>query len=264
MARFLHHAWRRGVPWGSFLPALVATWLIAGAGAAPAAKLTVDLGGRRAVTLVGALRRWDQDGNPRRPVDPRAKIDAPHVDFSATLSGENRWVFRDLPPGKYDLLIMARDRVRMEGWHYAPVLEFDPFFPSDATASDEARRSIADHIKQSRHYENKVVPLYMGGNEKVVRVLVMLIRDKPTSYTPGTGTIRHEIWQYTWKYGGWQKERRTRVLDRLLMQVGELRRWTWLWDPKLGGIEVGSSPMTIRYELPDGPAAAKLRGLRPY
>ena len=50
--------------------------------------------------------------------------------------------------------------------------------------------------------------------------------------------MRHEIWQYNWNYGGWQKDKRTRVLDRTIMQVSELRKWHWLWEPKLGGIKV--------------------------
>ena len=99
---------------------------------------------------------------------------------------------------------------------------------------------------------------------KVVRVLVMLIRDKPTSYTPGAGTMRHEIWQYTWKYGGWQKEKRTRVLDRVLLQVSELRRWTWLWDARLGGIEVKGAPLNVKYELSKPSATRELKGLYPY
>ena len=55
--------------------------------------------------------------------------------------------------------------------------------------------------------------------------------------------MRHEIWQYSWNYGGWQKEKRTKVMDRVMLHRDELRKWTWLWDPKLGGIEVGSTPL---------------------
>ncbi|OHB65808.1 MAG: hypothetical protein A2V70_07195 [Planctomycetes bacterium RBG_13_63_9] len=243
---------------------LVCLLLLLGPAAAEAAKVTVDLGDSQGVTLVGALRRWDQDGNLRRPVDPKAQIDAPYVDAKAVKVARNQWVFENLPPGKYDLLIMAQDRLRVEGWEYAPVLEFDPFLPPDATVEDDAREFITEDIKGSRHYENKVVPLYMGGDRKTVRVLVMLIRDKPTSYTPGAGTMRHEIWQYTWNYGGWQKEKRTRVLDRVLLQVSELRQWTWLWDAKLGGIEVKDSPVSIEYRLPKRSGTRELKGLYPY
>ncbi len=229
-----------------------------------AAKVAVDLGDSQGVTLVGAFNRWDMDGNARKPVNKDAKIDTPEVDATAVNMGDGKWVFKNLPKGKYDLVIMAGGRVRIEGWHYPPVLEFDPFLPPDATCNDDAREFIADHIKKSRHYENKVVPLCMGGDKKVIRVLVMLIRDLPTSYIKGAGTMRFEVWQYTWNYGGWLKEKRTRVLHRVLLQVSELRKWTWLWEPKLGGIEVKNSPVTIEYQLPNPTAATKLKGLRPY
>lgn len=239
-----------------------------GNGVVGATDLTVDLGKAEGVSLVAALRRWDQDGNPRRAVDANAKIDAPQADATAKRSDDERgrWVFKNLPPGRYDLLILGqvpgeKTPLRIEGWHYAPVLEFDPFFPADATTDDATRKQITDHIAGSRQYENRVVPLAMGGDKTAVRVLMMLIRDQPTSYEPGVGTIRHEIWQYTYRYGGWQKEQRTQVMDRILLPVDELRRWTWLWDARLGGIEVKDSPVTIAYRLPSPSEAAKLPGL---
>ena len=135
------------------LPALAAGALNARAGT-----LTVELPSGGDVTFVGAFQRWDQDGNLRKPVNPKAAIERPEVDATAVRDGENRWVFKDLKPGKYDLVILAKGRVRIEGWEYAPVLEFDPFFPATATAKPDAREFIVDDIKKSRHYENKVEP----------------------------------------------------------------------------------------------------------
>ena len=63
------------------------------AGTSPAAKVTLDLGNAPGVTLVGALDRFDQDGNLRRAVDPKASIDAPVVDFKASNLGGGKWVF---------------------------------------------------------------------------------------------------------------------------------------------------------------------------
>jgi hypothetical protein len=234
---------------------------------ADAAKLTVEITGGSKVTMVGAMNRFDEDGNFRKKLNTKQKIEAPEVDATATKSESNQWVFKNLAPGKYDLVILAGERKRIEGWHYAPVLEFDPFFPATATTDDETSEFILDDIKKSEHYENKVEPLYLGGDKKAVRVLMMLIRDKTTSYEsdfPGAATMRHEIWQYTWNYGGWVKEKRTRVLDRIIMHRDELRKWTWLWDPKLGGIEVKKSPVTVTYELPTVSAGKKLKGLYPY
>lgn len=253
-----------GAPHRAFVQSVLVTLGVLGSTApGVAAKVTLDLGRAENVVLVGALDRWDEDGNERRPVDTKAKIDEPHVDFAAKPAGDGKWVFDNLPQGKYDFLILTRDRVRIEGFYYTPVLEFDPVFEADADTTEENREFILENIAASRHYENKVVPLYMGGDDKAVRVLVMLLRDLPTSYTPGAGTIRHEIWQYTWNYGGWVKEKRTRVLDRILMQVSELRQWTWLWEPKLGGIEVETAPLALKYDLPK-PSDSQPKGLRPY
>ena len=248
--------------------------------AASAAKVTLDLKNAQNVTFVGAFHRWDQDGNLRKKVNPKAKIDAPEVDYTATKvgrlskssheEGPTQWVFKDLPAGKYDLVILAHERIRIEGFEFAPVLEFDPFYPGTATVDEEARESIADHIKKSPQYENKVEPLYLGqgkGENQPVRILMMLIRDKVTSYEsdfPGAATMRFEIWQYTWQYGGWAKDRRTRVMHRVILHRDELRKWTWLWDPKLGAVEVKKAPLAIEYEMPGTSAEKKLKGLYPY
>jgi hypothetical protein len=243
-----------------FLPCLAA------AGAA-GGRLTVVLDNAKDVTLVGAVQRWDENGNHRRLPDAKAKIDAPAVDAKAVDAGRGRFAFQELAKGKYDLVILTKDRRRVEGFQYVPVNEFDPFFPPDAAVEAEARRFVVADIGKSPHYENKVEPLYLGGDEKAVRVLVMLVRDKPTSYEgdfPGAATIRHEIWQYSWNYGGWQKEKRTKVMDRVMLHRDELRKWTWLWDPRLGGIEVGDKPTEIKYELPRPLGEKKLKGLYPY
>ncbi len=235
--------------------------------ASSAADLTVNLSGSEKITYVGAFQRWDMDGNPTRPVNQKAKIDQPEVDAVATRAGEGKWVFKNLKPGKYDLVLMGDNRLRIEGWEYAPVLEFDPFFSPTAGVTDEAvRDNIVGDVQKARHYENKVVPLQLGGDSKNVRVLVMLIRDKQTSYEgdfPGAATMRFEIWQYDYQYGGWTKNRRTRVMHRVLLHRDDLRKWTWLWEPKLGAIEVGSKDVSLDYTVP-GRSDQTLKGLRPY
>jgi hypothetical protein len=234
-----------------------------------AAKLTVELGQVKDIKRVGAIARWDQDGNFKKEVDPKAKIDAPPAEYWANDAGGGKWEFKDLPKGRYDLVIMGQDKLRVEGFEYGPVLEFDPFIPGDAkVADDEDREWILNDIKKSQHYENKVMPLLAGqGKKKVIRVLVMLIRDKETSYEadmPGAATMRHEVWQYDWNYGGWQKNKRTRVLDRVILPRDDLRKWTWLWEGKLGGIKVEKTPITIKYDLAEALKAKKLQGLYPY
>jgi hypothetical protein len=221
---------------------------------ASAGELVVDLGQSEGVTFVGALCRWDADGNPRAPVNPKAKIDAPEVTARAERREGNRWVFKDLAPGRYDLVLLAKERIRVEGFHYPPIAEFDRFLRPDAEAPEEARDWIIKDIGKSAHYENKVAPLFLAGNEKEVRILVQLVRDLPTSYDSDLGTqaatVRHEVWQYTTRYGTRTKERKTKILDRLLMPNSEFQRWNWVWEPVLGGIEVNREPVRVSYTLP--------------
>lgn len=223
--------------------------VLGGARISHAGDLTVDLGTALPVTLVGAIRRFDADGKARVPVDPKAKIDDPRLDARAVSQGGGRWIFRALPAGQYDLVVITSDRVRVEGFSYPPITEFDPFLQPDAKLpDDETREWIVKHIGKSPHYENRVVPLFLVGDDKQVRILMQLVRDKPTSFDADFGapaaTIRHEVWQYTNNYGGWVKDRRTEVLDRLILARSELHRWTWVWEPRLGGIEVGDGPVS--------------------
>jgi hypothetical protein len=239
-----------------------------------AGDLTVTLGGPGTdkITLVGAIRRWDDDGKPRVPVDPKAKIDAPRVDAQGVGdgNGNGRWSFRGLAPGRYDLVVIQSNKVRLEGFHYPPVKEFDPFWASDAKApEDETCALVVDDIAKSRHYENKVTPLFLAANDPgtEVRVFVQLVRDLPTSYDRDFGapvaTARHEVWQYTNRYGGWVKERATRVFDRVLMARTDFEQWTWVWEPRLGGIIVGEAPATVMFPLPDRLDPRSARGWFP-
>jgi hypothetical protein len=240
---------------GLLLAALLGGLLRLGSAPTHAGELAVELGRSQGVLLVGAIRRWDEDGKARVPVDPKARIDSPRVDARAEREGDGRWVFRDIPEGRYDLVILAAGRIRVEGFHYPPLNEFDKFLPSDAQPPEEETRDrIIEDIAQARHYENKVMPLFLAGGDQQVRILVQLVRDQPTSFDGDLGTpaatVRHEIWQYTKRSGGWVKDRRTEVLDRLLMARREFRRWTWVWEPRLGGIAVGKKPVTLLYSLP--------------
>jgi hypothetical protein len=156
----------------------IASWVGAGlaccaaatmASPAHAAKLTVTIANGDAVTMVAAIQRWDEDGNERKKINKDAKIDKPEADALAQKDDQRNWVFENLPEGRCDLVILAGTKRRIEGFDYPPVLEFDPFFPSNATVEEETRDFIVDHIKKSPHYENKVEPLYFGGDKKAVR-----------------------------------------------------------------------------------------------
>ncbi len=242
-------------------------WTFAGQPPAAANDLVVQLDNASQVTLVGACRRWDENGDPTRTVDPKAKIESPQAVAIGKPSGDGKWVFSGLVPGRYDLVILTKDKTRIEGFGFPPVLEFDPFFDSEDEPSAAAVKWITDDIKKSRYYENKVSPLYFAGNDQQVRVLVQLLRDKPTSFDAQLGqaaaTLRHEVWQYSHRYGAWSKEKRTRVLDRLLMPKAELRTWTWVWDPALGMIEIKDRAVELKYSVPATAKVESLPGLHP-
>jgi hypothetical protein len=218
------------------------------------------------VVLVGAVRRWDPDGNHLKPVNPKARIDSPEVTAKARKTSNNVWVFDKLLPGRYDLVILGKEHLRIEGFHYPPVMEFDPFFPSRGMDPDDKDRDwVVKDIAKGRHYENKVAPLYLAGDQKQIRILVQLVRDQPTSYDAEVGypvaTVRHEVWQYTQRFGGWSKERSTKVLDRILLPRAEFGRWTWIWEPRLGGIEIESGKsIAIDYKIPGRITAEKHPG----
>ena len=258
--------------------------------------LTVQLSGRHDdVTFVGAIYRWDPDGLPKqadgsaRVAKERAEapdITKPWVDFQATDQGGGKWAIENMPAGTYDLIVIkAGEKQRFEGWRYAPVLDFEAFFPPDADVmcdkdvndkkekvQDEESLAFVDkQIRQSKHYENKVIPLYFGGSyrkgqirPKQIRVLVMLIRDEGTTLDATSATMRFEIWQFEDRSGGYVKQKRTHVLHRIIMPRDVLRQWTWLWDPALGNIDVEKTGnTTVEYKIPD-PLNTELKGLLPY
>ena len=245
-----------------------ATLVVCLAAPAPAASLTVELQNDSSVIFVGAVNRWDADGNPRRAVDPKAKLESPAVDATATRTANGCWRFENLAPGRYDLVILTRNRVRIEGCDFPPVLEFDPFFDETQSPDEKTRQVIAQDIARSPHFENKVRPLFFAGDERQVRVLMQLLRDEPTSYDAEFGqpvaVLRHEVWQYTNRYGTWTKEKRTRVVDRLLAAKQDLRQWTWIWEPALGGLTLSHQAATVQYRLPEAFDPAKVSGLLPY
>ena len=264
---------------------------------ARAGDLVVELSGDSSdVSFVGAIYRWDPDGLPKkadgsaRVAQERAEapnIEDPWVDYRAVNKGNGKWTFESMLPGFYDLIIVKRgSKQRFEGWRYAPVLDFEEFFPPNAQVlrdkeedginkekieDTDSLNFVDKQIRESKHYENKVIPLYFGGSykkgqvrPKQIRVLVMLIRDEGTTLDGNSATMRFEIWQFEDRYGGYVKPKNTHVLHRIIMGRNLLRQWTWLWDPALGDIKVEKSgTATVKYTIPD-PSKTELKGLLPY
>ena len=219
---------------------------------------------------VGLVRRWDELGLPLGRVDPKARIDTPKLSVPLRRGQDGVWQADGVPDGTYDLCLVSRKRaVRIEGFHFPPVIDFDPIWRKPPTPPADAVRFVHDWVKKTRFYENKVTPLYIAGNEQTVRVFVQLLRDTGTTYDAQYGapvaTLRYEFWQFTNRLGVWDKERRTRLIYRLIMPRDELARWHWLWSPELGGIEVKGT-VRVRLKLPsaeDPNVAGLLPGRRP-
>ena len=249
------------------------------------------------ITFFGAVYRWDVDGLPKKAngqpfiIDTKAKIDAPYADAQATRESPGLWVFENLPAGTYDLVLVKGARhLRLEGFRYAPVLDFDPFLPPDAKVlrdveedgvvkekefDGESYDYVDEQIRNAPAYENKVVPYYIGGSyrkgqekPKLIRALVMLLRDEVTSYEgdmAGAATLRFEIWEFNDKTGTYVKNRKTQVMHRVILTRDEVRQWYWLWDPALGDIAVPKSgTKTVEYAIPDPQTNPEIKGLRPY
>jgi len=232
-----------------------------------AGRLDVSIETADRVDWIGIVRRFDADGNLVRKPDPKEKFDAPYCDAR---SQGNTAHFAGLTPGLYDVRVFLKDGTRLEGFHWSPFQEFDD--PDDPAFKKpppkEIEQSLRKRIAASRHYENKVTPLAFAGDKQHVRVLMQLLRDKPTSFDRMFGqpvaTLRYELWQYTNHFGGWTRDNRRHVLHRLIVAKSQLRKRRCLWVRDLGGLRVKrSGPASqLSYRLPK--SLSRLPGLKPY
>jgi hypothetical protein len=76
-------------------------------------------------------------------------------------------------------------------------------------------------------------------------------------------TVTHEVWQYTNRYGTWSKERKPKILNRLLLADKEFQYWTRVWEPAFGGIAVKTGSVRVSYTLPTKFDAETMRGWLP-
>ena len=71
---------------------------------------------------------------------------------------------------------------------------------------------------------------------------------------------RAELWHYIKLYGTWRREDDPKVLRRFMIDRTDFSRWTWNFEPGLGGIDLGrAETRRIEFELPEGFTAAKGR-----
>jgi hypothetical protein len=231
-----------------------------------AGELTVTIESADRVASVGVVRRFAEDGSLLRPIDPKATFDAPHRDAVAERVPAT---FRDLSTGTYDLIIFLKDGTRLEGIHIPVFDELDDVDSETFSRppAEEVQTEIRKLIKSGRYYENKVTPLFLRGNEQHTRVLMQLVRDEPTSFDAEFGapvaTVRYELWQFTNRFGSWSRDRKSKVLHRVLEPKERLRKRRWLWTSALGGIRItGEAPdQKLTYRIPE--RLAELPGLHP-
>jgi hypothetical protein len=243
-------------------PAILLLWTAS----IPAGELTVTIEPAERVASVGVVCRFAQDGSLLRPVDPKATFEAPHRDAVADRVPAT---FRDLPAGTYDLIVFLTDGTRLEGLHIPVFDELDDVDSETFSRppTEEVQAEIRKLIKSGRYYENKVTPLFLRGNEEHARVLMQLVRDEPTSYDAEFGapvaTVRYELWQFTNRLGSWSRDRKGKVLHRVLEAKDRLKKRRWLWTGDLGGIRItGEVPdQKFTYRIPE--RLAELPGLHP-
>ena len=249
------------------------------------------------LAFIGAL---DHKGK----INPKAKMDKPETPFVGTIEENGAFRIERLPYGTYDLVLLTKDARRFEGFH----LELSRKFEEVANVADqyedededpdaldedeedmeapegeskkgakkkgkpgispEMEKLIRKQISKMRTYENKKRAIAMIGNKKRATVLMMLLRDKATTYDGDFGapvaTLRWEIWTWTNWYGGWTKDRDPKLLHRVIMDSRKLRTRAWIWDRALGGVRVkeGEATAPILYTVPKQYTEAD--GLVPY
>jgi len=236
-----------------------APWLSAG-------ELSVTIEPADRVASVGVVRRFDGDGTLLRPVDPKAQFEAPHRDAVAERVPAT---FSDLKMGTYDLIIFLKDGARLEGFHI-PVFDELEEAGGDSFSrppAEEGQTEIRKLIKAGRYYENKVTPLFLRGDDEHVRVMMQLLRDEPTSFDAEFGapvaTVRYELWQFTNRFGSWTRDRKSKLLHRVLEAKDRLRKRRWLWTSELGGIRITDEVprQKATYRLPE--RLTDMPGLQP-
>lgn len=232
-----------------------------------AGELIVSIEPGEQVARVGIARRFHPDGTLARKVDPKAKFESPYTDRE---SAGNSARFEKLPAGTYDVIIFLKNGTRLEGYHWPIFNEFDdpedPVF--DTPPPKEIEEYLREKIAATSYYENKVTPLAFAGGEDQVRVLMQLLRDDKTSFDQQFGapvaTLRYEIWQFNNNFGGWTRDKHSKVLHRILDAKSNVRKKEWLWVRELGGhtLREDDSSIQLKYRLPK--QTKTLPGLHPY
>jgi hypothetical protein len=157
------------------------------------------------------------------------------------LSGSRTW----------DLQVTLTDGTIIEG------VDIRPAAASDKPLEDKDRESITKLLARMQTHEDEKRFLTVAGNGEQATALVELLRTRPDHYDLGKGqknyTWRVEIWRYEKKFGAWHQDDRRQVLRRFKTPVEEFDKWTWVFEPALGGIDLkkGEARRDVVYAVPE-------------
>ncbi len=152
-----------------------------------------------------------------------------------------------LPAGTYDLCVELSSG-KLEG---VDLRAWDERDLSKALTTKD-RKAIVDMVGHMKTWANERRVFAVGGNGKCATALVELLRIGNTSFDKKAKkpfvVWRVELWFYRKLYGTWRREDNAKVLRRFMIDLDNWKKWTWTFEPALGGIDV-SPGATRRIEL---------------
>ncbi|MHC4502326.1 MAG: hypothetical protein ACYTFI_03395 [Planctomycetota bacterium] len=235
---------------GATALALAATCLCASGRALGAGKGRIE--GR--ITPPGAATRVSAvDRNVKVPIIAK---EVPVREHKGRLLDDGSRYEITVPPGTYDLHFETTDGLKIEG--------ADLRAEGNASADPLKERdlkSIRERVRHMRTFENERSVLAINGAGKRAKVLVKLVRTKPTSYDGDFGEplaiFRWEVWNFRKYTGSWLKERKYKVLRRFMVAKRKMHELRWDFRPELGGIDVEAGSTAKRDAGLASPASRK-------
>ncbi len=170
------------------------------------------------------------------------------------LQGGN-FALRNLPTGCYDLLVKTRE-AGIEGVNIRAARGVGGPEEEAPALTKEDRDRIAERVKRVKTFEEHKRILLLAGTGSKAKVLVELMRTGKTTLPSRKPFViwRVEVWDYFKLYGTWRRRRGLgQVIRRQRIDGDDFSRLSWLFEPELGGLELGEPDdvREIHYEIPD-------------
>ena len=191
--------------------------------------------------------RWDEDGKPRVPVDPKAKIEVPAWMPGPCRPGNGRLGVPQPPAGRYDLIILANDASAWRASAIHPSTSSTPSFPPMPRGPRRRQETDRQAILPSRSITRT------RSRRCSWRGTRSRCGSRPARPRPAD-QLRHRF-----RCSGGDGPPRGLAIHQQLRWLGQgprdrssgpdphgqerIRLWTWVWEPRLGGIEVGTKPL---------------------